>query len=46
MAIATVFVIPSSIDMMLVMGPVVGIVSGLVLGLFCFVAAKIVKKTA
>ena len=30
--------------MMLLMGPVVGIVSGLVLGLFAFIASKIVKK--
>jgi hypothetical protein len=30
--------------MMLIMGPVVGIVSGLVLGLFAFVASKIVRK--
>ena len=30
--------------MMLVTGPFVGIASGLVLGLFCFVASKIVKK--
>lgn len=30
--------------MMLIMGPIVGIVSGLVLGLFAFVASKIVKK--
>ena len=32
--------------MMLMTGPIVGIVSGLVLGLFSFVAGKIVKKTA
>jgi hypothetical protein len=30
--------------MMLIMGPMIGIVSGLVLGLFCFVASKVVKK--
>ncbi|HTR81594.1 MAG TPA: hypothetical protein VMM58_08180 [Bacteroidota bacterium] len=30
--------------MMLITGPVVGIISGLVLGLFAFVASKIVKK--
>jgi hypothetical protein len=30
--------------MMLITGPVVGVVSGLVLGLFAFVASKIVKK--
>jgi hypothetical protein len=30
--------------MMLMMGPVIGIVSGLVLGLFAFIASKIVKK--
>ncbi len=30
--------------MMLIMGPVVGIISGLVLGLFAFVASKIVRK--
>jgi hypothetical protein len=32
--------------MMLMTGPVVGIVSGLVLGLFAFVASKIVKPVA
>ena len=31
--------------MMLMTGPVVGIVSGLVLGLFAFVASKLVKKS-
>jgi purine-cytosine permease-like protein len=31
--------------MMLMTGPIVGIVSGLVLGLFSFIASKIVKKT-
>lgn len=30
--------------MMLMMGPIVGIVSGLVLGLFAFIASKIMKK--
>jgi hypothetical protein len=30
--------------MMLMTGPVVGIISGLVLGLFAFIASKIVKK--
>ena len=30
--------------MMLMMGPVIGIVSGIVLGLFAFIASKIVKK--
>jgi uncharacterized protein YneF (UPF0154 family) len=30
--------------MMLMMGPVVGLVSGIVLGLFAFIASKIVKK--
>ncbi|WP_143305086.1 hypothetical protein [Chitinophaga vietnamensis] len=30
--------------MMLMMGPVVGIISGLVLGLFAYVAAKVVKR--
>jgi hypothetical protein len=30
--------------MMLVMGPIVGIISGLVLGLFSFIASKLVKK--
>ncbi len=30
--------------MMLATGPVVGLVSGLVLGLFCFVASKLVKR--
>jgi hypothetical protein len=30
--------------MMLMTGPIVGIVSGLVLGLFAFIASKIVKK--
>ena len=32
--------------MMLIMGPIIGIISGLVLGLFCFVASKMVKKPA
>lgn len=32
--------------MMLMTGPVVGIISGLVLGLFAFIASKIVKKPA
>lgn len=32
--------------MMLATGPVVGLVSGLVLGLFAFVASKLVKPTA
>ena len=31
--------------MMIGMGPVVGLVSGLVLGLFCFIASKLVKPT-
>lgn len=31
---------------MLIMGPIVGIISGLVLGLFCFIASKMVKKKA
>ena len=31
---------------MLIMGPVIGIISGIVLGLFAFVASKIVKKAA
>ena len=30
--------------MMLIMGPVIGVVSGLVLGLFCLIASKFVKK--
>lgn len=30
--------------MMLIMGPVIGLISGLVLGLFAFIASKIVKK--
>jgi hypothetical protein len=30
--------------MMLIAGPLIGIISGLVLGLFAFVASKIVKK--
>ncbi len=30
--------------MMLITGPVIGIISGLVLGLFAFIASKIVKK--
>jgi hypothetical protein len=32
--------------MMLMTGPVVGIISGLVLGLFAFVAGKLVKRSA
>jgi hypothetical protein len=32
--------------MMLMTGPIVGVVSGLVLGLFAFIASKIVKKKA
>lgn len=31
---------------MLIMGPVIGIISGIVLGLFCFIASKLVKKKA
>ncbi len=31
---------------MLIMGPMIGIASGIVLGLFCFIASKIVKKKA
>jgi uncharacterized membrane protein len=31
--------------MMVLMGPVFGVLSGLVLGLFSFIAAKLVKKT-
>jgi hypothetical protein len=30
--------------MMLITGPIIGIISGLVLGLFAFIASKIVKK--
>ncbi len=30
--------------MMLTTGPIIGLVSGLVLGLFAFIASKIVKK--
>jgi len=30
--------------MMLIVGPVIGVVSGLVLGLFAFIASKLVKK--
>lgn len=30
--------------MMLIMGPVIGIISGLIQGLFAFIASKIVKK--
>jgi uncharacterized membrane protein len=29
---------------MLIMGPIIGIISGVVLGLFAFVASKIIKK--
>jgi len=29
---------------MVIIGPIIGIISGLVLGLFCFIASKIVKK--
>jgi uncharacterized membrane protein len=43
MAIATVFVIPSNIEP-LFWRPVIGILSGLVLGLFAFVASRILKK--
>lgn len=32
--------------MMLIMGPMIGIASGLVLGLFSFIASKIMKKKA
>jgi hypothetical protein len=31
-------------EMMLIMGPFIGVVSGLILGLFCFIAAKIMKR--
>ena len=31
--------------MMLITGPIVGIVSGLVLGLFAFIASKLIKKS-
>jgi hypothetical protein len=31
-------------QLMLIMGPMIGIISGLVLGLFAFVASKIVKR--
>lgn len=31
--------------MMLITGPIIGVISGLVLGLFAFVASRIVKKT-
>jgi uncharacterized membrane protein len=31
--------------MMLMTGPVVGVVSGIVLGLFAFIASKLVKPT-
>ena len=48
MGLATVFLIPSKPDsprlMMAMMGPVIGVVSGLVLGLFAFVAGKLVKR--
>ena len=30
---------------MLITGPIIGIISGLVLGLFCFIASKMVRKT-
>jgi len=32
--------------MMLITGPIIGIISGLILGLFAFVASNIVKKKA
>ena len=32
--------------MMVIVGPLIGIVSGLVLGLFAFIASKLVEKTA
>jgi len=34
----------SAKTMMLIVGPVIGVVSGLVLGLFAFIASKLVKK--
>jgi uncharacterized membrane protein len=30
--------------MMLIMGPIIGIISGLILGLFAFIASKMIKK--
>jgi hypothetical protein len=31
--------------MMLVTGPFIGVISGLILGLFAFIASKLVKRT-
>jgi uncharacterized membrane protein len=36
----------SARNMMLIMGPLIGIISGLILGLFAFIAGKMVKKTS
>jgi len=32
--------------MMVITGPIIGVISGLVLGLFCWVASKIVKRAS
>jgi uncharacterized membrane protein len=47
MAIATVFVVPVSPRvMMAITGPLVGVISGIVLGLFALIAVKIMNRTA
>src|SRR5690349_7401580 len=44
MAVKMGFLVGHPRKMMLIMGPIIGIASGIVLGLFCFIASKIMKK--